>query len=490
MRWPVMRASLVGAFSSIWLAHAGMARAQELTSVLADKSDRIAFPIGPSANNRYLVDADGKPFLMVGDSPQNLVVNLSVPDAAEFMANRRSYGVNALWVNLFCITTKENCPKDATTYDGIAPFLTPGDLASPNPAYMQRADDMLKLAERSGMVVLLDPIETESWLVVLRQNGTEKAFRYGQFLGNRFKSRANIVWLHGNDFQSWRDPADAALVQAVARGTRSVDAIHMHTAELSYLTSGTLDDPSWSALIELDAAYSYLPTFAQVWAEYDRADHKPVFLVEATYEGEKGWFADGGSPANLRKQEYWTMLSGGSGQLYGSAWSWPLEKGWQAHLDTPGILQLKIMKNLFAPRKWYELRPDIDHMTITDGYDAIDCLMARIAVWVAHFPSLERFVRRAVSTHYIAANGCATAARTDDGSLVIAYMPTVRQLTVDMTRLAGPAIARWYDPTDGSFTDVGEAPIANAGKVTFRPPNRNRAGDGDWALVLETVGTR
>jgi hypothetical protein len=489
-----MRANVVGvlalalASSSIWFAHAALA--QEPSTAQPDQTDHIAFPLRPSPNNRYIVDASGEPFLMIGDSPQNLIVNLSAAEAAEFMANRRRYGMNALWVNLFCITIDSTCPKDATTYDGIAPFLTPGDLATPNPAYFQRADDMLKLAEQSGQVVLLDPIETSSWLPVLRQNGTEKAFRYGQFLGNRFNSRANIIWLHGNDFQSWRDPADTALVQAVARGIRSVDAIHMHTAELNFLTSGTLDDPSWNGLVELDAAYSYLPTFAQVSAEYDRADHKPVFLVEAAYEGENNFLADGGSLLNLRKQEYWTMLSGGSGQLYGSAWSWPLQKGWQAHLDTPGAQQLEIMKSLFAPRKWYELRPDKDHTTVTDGYDATACRAGRTAVWVAHFPSLERIVRRARSSGYIAANGCATAARTDDGSLVIVYMPTSRPLTVDMTRLAGPAVARWYDPTDGSFTEVGGASTANAGNSTFRPPNRNRAGDGDWVLVLETAGTR
>ena len=107
---------------------------------------------------------------------------------------------------------------------------------------------------------------------------------------------------------------DTALVQAVARGIRSVEATHIHTAELNYWTSGTLDDPSWSGLVELDAAYTYLPTFAQVSAEYERTDHKPVFMVEAAYEGENNFIADGGSVANLRKQEYWTMLSGGSGQ--------------------------------------------------------------------------------------------------------------------------------------------------------------------------------
>jgi hypothetical protein len=496
MRWGAFHVNIIRALvlalagSLIWLAHSDRVQAQEPSSALIDKSDQIAFPIRSSANNRYLVDADGKPFLMVGDSPQNLIVNLSLADAAEFLANRRNYGVNTLWVNLFCITTKGTCPKDGTTYDGIAPFLTPGDLATPNAAYIQRADDMIKLAEQSGIAVLLDPIETESWLPVLRQNGIEKAFHYGQFLGNRFINRTNIIWLHGNDFQSWRNPTDTALVQAVARGIRSVDATHIHTTELNYWTSGTLDDPSWSGLVDLDAAYSYLPAFAQVSAEYHRADHKPVFLVEGAYEGENNFLVDGGSLLNLRKQEYWTMLSGGSGQLYGSAWSWPLEKGWRSHLDTPGAQQLKVMKNFFALRKWYELRPDEDHKTVTGGYDAIACHAGRTAVWAAHFAALSRFVWAARRIGYIAANGCATTARTDDGSMVIAYMPTLRPLTVDMARLAAPVIARWFDPTDGSFTDVGSAPIANTGSFTFRAPNQNQAGDEDWVLVLETAGGR
>ena len=66
------------------------------------------------------------------------------------------------------------------------------------------------------------------------------------------------------------------------------------------------------------------------------------------------------------------------------------------------------------------------------------CLAGRMAVRIAHFPSFERLVHKARTTGYIAANACATAARTDDGSLVIAHMPTPRPLTVDMTRLAGP----------------------------------------------------
>jgi hypothetical protein len=175
------------------------------------------------------------------------------------MANRRSYGINTLWINLLCIVTEPSCNKEAKTFDGIIPFLVPGDITTANPPYFQRVDDTLHIAADYDMVVLLDPIETSSWLPILRKNGESKAFAYGQYLGDRYKNFPNIIWLHGNDFQSWRNSTDASLVQAVARGIRSVDKTHIHTVELDYHTSGSLDDPQWASLIELDAAYTPTP---------------------------------------------------------------------------------------------------------------------------------------------------------------------------------------------------------------------------------------
>ena len=93
--------------------------------------DGPVYPLKASGNNRYLVDQNNAPFLMVGDSPQQLITNLSQKEAAAFMANRRSYGINTLWINLLCIC------KEAKTFDGIVPFLVPGDIATPNPAYFQ-----------------------------------------------------------------------------------------------------------------------------------------------------------------------------------------------------------------------------------------------------------------------------------------------------------------------------------------------------------------
>ena len=82
-------------------------------------------------------------------------------------------------------------------------------------------------------------------------------------------------------------------------------------------------------------------------------------------------------------------------------------------------------------------------------------------------------------------NDYATAARTGDGALVLVYMPTRRTVTVDMTQLSGPAMVRWFDPSNGAYKAIAESPLANKGSRSFTPPGNNHDGDGDWILVLE-----
>jgi protein subunit release factor B len=69
---------------------------------------------------------------------------------------------------------------------------------------------------------------------------------------------------------------------------------------------------------------------------------------------------------------------------------------------------------------------------------------------------------------------------------VIVYLPTSRSVTIDMSKLAGPAAAHWYDPTNGTYVLVAGSPFQNVNARQFSPPKHNSAGDGDWILVLET----
>jgi hypothetical protein len=420
-----------------------------------------AFPLKPSANNRYLVDQNEKPFMIIGDAPQAMVGNLSLMQAKRFMDNRESYGVNALWVNLLC-DSYTACNSDGTTFDGIAPFTTQGDLSTPNAAYFDRAAKMIDAAAARGMVVLLDPIETGGWLGVLQSNGAMKARKYGEFLGTRFRDKKNIIWMSGNDFQSWRNKSDNNLVRAVMRGLADADANHIQTIELDYLVSASLDDRAMRSLIGLDAVYTYKPTYAKELAEYRRTDFAPTFMVEANYEFEHNGGTDGGTTQNLRRQEWWSALSGTTGQLYGSAYSWRLDGDWQHNLDTVGIRQFSYVKQLLAPMNWWDLVPDRAHQVLIKGFGKYS------------------------SDDPIPDDTYATAAATPDGTLVMAYLPTRRNVTIDMTKLAGQTQAIWFDPTNQDEIAAGN--FANTGTQSFIPPGDNHDGDGDWVLILQSVG--
>ena len=413
------------------------------------------YPLKVGPTGRYLVDHKGRPFLIVGDAPQSMIVNLSLNHARRYLANREAAGFNSLWIDLLC-TTYTGGRADAKTYDGIAPFTKPGDLATPNPAYFDRADAMIRLAARYHMAVFLDPIETGGWLKVLQSNGVAKAYAYGRYLGRRYRRYPNIVWLSGNDFQTWQQPRDDAVVLAVAKGIRSVDPHQPQTIELNFLTSTSLDDARWSGVVSLDAAYTYAPTYAEVLKAYRNRDRIPAFMIEANYEGEHAYTG----PETLRRQEYWTLLSGATGQFYGNHYTWPFLPGWPHYLNTIGSRQMTFVTNLFARRPWFDLVPDTGHRLVVSGYGTYS------------------------DTGDVNDNDYVTAARTRNGRLAIAYLPTGQPIGVDMARMAGRVRAQWYDPTSGKYRTASGSPLAASARHTFRPPGKNSEGADDWVLVL------
>jgi hypothetical protein len=64
----------------------------------------------------------------------------------------------------------------------------------------------------------------------------------------------------------------------------------------------------------------------------------------------------------------------------------------------------------------------------------------------------------------------------------MAYMPTARIITADLSKVSGSrAKAWWFDPRRGKPALLGEFPTA--GLKDFTPP-----GEGDWVLVLDDSG--
>ena len=80
-----------------------------------------------------------------------------------------------------------------------------------------------------------------------------------------------------------------------------------------------------------------------------------------------------------------------------------------------------------------------------------------------------------------------TASATPNGTLLVAYVPPARtgSITVDMGAMSAPSSARWFDPTNATYTQVATG-LANSGQRAFTPPGNNSAGQQDWVLVLDT----
>ncbi|MBN2270852.1 MAG: hypothetical protein JXN61_09575 [Sedimentisphaerales bacterium] len=50
---------------------------------------------------------------------------------------------------------------------------------------------------------------------------------------------------------------------------------------------------------------------------------------------------------------------------------------------------------------------------------------------------------------------------------------------------AGKLFSVMGDTTSGQFKPIEGSPVTNKSLRQFSPPEKNAAGDGDWALVLE-----
>jgi hypothetical protein len=419
-----------------------------------------AFPLKVAADGRTLVDQKGTPFLFQGEAAWGLIAAATSAEAELYLENRRQKGFNAAIVRLLEHKFAVDPPRDA---DGDPPFSTPGDFSTPNEAYFAHVDSVLQMAADKGILVLLAPAYLgyqggdEGWYVEMMATGPSKLRDYGRWLGTRYRGFPNILWVEAGDF----DPPAPDLVRAVALGILDTDPGHLHTAHCGRLNSAAdcFGGESW---LSVNSSYTSHITYDKVLADYARTPFRPFFLLDAQYENENGSTA-----SSLRAQAYWAILCGAQGQDFGNNPIWhfdadglyPAPTSWQQALESQGSRDMTRVTALFAARRWRDLVPDQGHQVLTSGSGTDG------------------------QPDYV------TAARTADGRLVMAYVPSTstgtRAVTVDMSKLSGPASASWYNPTTGAYTAVAGSPFAPSGSHAFTTPGDNGTGTNDWALVLE-----
>lgn len=514
--WPLMarpqhpsRVRRIG----VLMEYAEAAPAPSLGLVTPPRAD--PFPLSVSANGRYLVTATGTPFLMVADSCHCGAIE-SVADFTYYCQQRGAQGFNTIQFNL--IGTGYVGNPDATNYttrDGTPPF-TGAKVTTPNPTYFARMVQFVQIMQQNGLAAWLNPYETGAGgtgQTDLNNAGAAACNAYGQYVANLFVDYSNVMWYFGNDFEASRGPwtlrdylrfaksylrlhlpsSNDASVRALIDGVKSVAPHQLRGGELCFPIGAkgvsTFDDANFLPPYQnINGAYTYAPVYTEVLRTYNNSSVNfggfgvgtnttppcPTIMVESDYEWGN-YNGDPGIPVNMRRILWWTYLSGACGYIYGmhfTALSFIVSGSapvsgyntttplWKNNLNSPGVIAFGVLINLFNTIEWWNLVPDQNHIVSTAGYGT------------------------PAATGTYQTNDYVTVSATPDGTLALAYFPqgSSNTLTVAMSTFAAAVTARWLDPTNGSYTNIGT--FSNAGAHNFSPSGNNAGGDPDWVLVL------
>jgi hypothetical protein len=412
------------------------------------------YPLKISDNKRYLVDQNGTAFYWSGDAAWSLIAQLTKPDCDYYIQNRKDMGFTVIMVNLIERHFSIKPPKNIY---GESPF-TGRTFTTPNERYFEHADYVIRIAEQKGIVVLLAPLYLgyncgpEGWCAEVQAASLDDMRTWGCYLGDRYKDFKNLVWLIGSDADPIKYGVREKLREFV-RGIRDYDTVHLITAHNNPESMAVDPYDSNDTWLTINNIYSYSTTLYENFrTAYNRSPTLPFLLIESAYENEHNI-----TQRRLRSQIYWTLLSGGFGGNFGNCpiWhfgyssSWCGLTDWKSQLDAQGSLNMVYAQSLFKSFSWELLEPDFNHNVLTSGN----------GTW--------------------GQNNYATAALTSDGNTMIAYLPTKRQVRVDMNKISGPkAKCWWYNPSNGSTVEIGT--FETSGNRLFMSPTRN-----DWVLVID-----
>lgn len=453
---------------------------------------QVTFPLRVSDDKRYLVDAGGKPFPILGRTAWFI---LSQPEKGyrQFIENTLAHEHNA--IEFAAIThwpMGNNAPYNG---EGELPFvktlsgskwngklkydslqLDAPDLTTPNEKYWQFVDRFLAYCEEKGILAFMFPAyvgyngEEQGWMKELVANGKEKSMAYGAWIANRYKDRKNIVWMLLGDYGNFNDE-QKVVEQALIDGLKSVQNQQsvQYTAE-SHSGENAADNALFGHEMTLNGVYTWelkVPVPYLARKGYAHVPAMPAFLLEEPYdeEGPDGNNYNPNATQPVRRFQWWGWLSTIGGYISGNGYVWQfVDPVWQQHLETQGAQDMIRLNKFIQSLEWWKLVP----AGLND--------MKNIIVDPAN-------VDTAVS--YVA------AAAAKDGSFLVAYIPPAHtgRIKVDVSVLSKPCFAYWFDPTNGKYIRASRSLVRNKGIKDFTPPSKNHAGERDWVLLLSANKT-
>jgi hypothetical protein len=432
-----------------------------------------------SKDGRRLTLEDGQPFFWLGDTAWELFHKLTMEEAEHYLATRARQRFNVVQAvalaELDGLATpnaygKRPLAKSAAgEFDPALPLTEDGEYD-----YWDHVDAVIDCAGRYGIYVALLPTWGDKVNLMWGKGPVvfdeTNAAAFGEWLGRRYRSHSNIVWVLGGD-RPLTEFGHFAVTRALAAGIRGGGADQLMTFHPmgGQSSSGHVHKESWLDFNMIQSSHGdgAQRNYEKVRHDYELAPVKPTMDAEPCYEDHPiGFNAENGyfDQADVRKAAYYAAFSGACGHTYGHHSVWCMSPGqfsslsfnepggyiicdWKDALERPGANQMRFIRELMESRRTDELAPD--QGLLADNY---------------------------AGANYIA------AARGRDFAFY--YTPNGLAVHARLGVLPGKLISvSWYDPRSGQSREAGTLP--NEGTARVMPPSSGRGED--WILVLSGI---
>ena len=433
-----------------------MARARlRMSGVGRDASSPQAgvFPLEISSDDRYLQQADGTPFLPIGDALWTAEVQLTRAQMETVAANRAAAGYTCVITEAFERTYSDNSPAWETR-DGVIPFTTTANSGSMtwtsrNEAYWADLDYWVDANQSRDMVVILNFAymgfggsgTSDGWYEAIAAGSDADLFAYGQFMGARYPW---VIWCFlGDDAGDGNTITPGAVrnkQRQIALGIKDVNPDAIFTAHPARNGGGGATDGegylacSTYAEFNLNSIYG-TESDLYVLAATAETRGMPYFMIESAYE-------QGGSSESLRKAVWQSLCSGACGAIGGQFPRWGLGAsgaGGTGVTDclnddfaTSGDTEINLAGTLLNQYDWWTRVPyaDLVDSSLGSGTSRICPVRGTYTSGTKHFAHI--------------------------------YVPSATTVTLDMTAYTQASVrVRTFSVGTGAFTDKGT--FANTG---------------------------
>jgi hypothetical protein len=449
-------------------------------------------PVRVSTNGRFFEHADGTPFFWMGDTVWYGAILSSQVDWNTYLADRHSKRFDVVQFNVVA-------PQRGVAADEHGEISFTGEKhIRMNPRFYQRLDERIDAINDHGLLAAI--VLTWAWGPKDFGNSLPAAqvIHLIRYLESRYGAH-HVTWiLTGDNNNTYEEPRRARWKQLArtvlwsltgdkayeeSSGTRwkrigrtvfsgrAHAPVTIHPNGMSWPWE-TFRDEEWLDFLMYQSGHGddartlhwiHSGPPSQYWPDLPP---RPVINVEPPYEGHLGYQSHKPhSDYATRRAIYWSLLNAPTaGVSYGAhgVWSWHtaigqpptdhpntgVAKTWREALSFPGSTQMKYLEEFFTSIAWWTLRPDANLLAEQPGGD-----------------DPARHV---------------SASRSENGDLVVMYLPVGGKLRFKEGALNEGLQAEWFDPRTGQ-----RLPIQSSGQDTFQAPDQQ-----DWVLLLshERVG--